>query len=221
MRTSRAATGEYSRRIISDGQTEVVRIISHLSKWIEEAIDLASLQLQVHDLLPTQPEEDAAEFGEANSEKPRPTPNPLPNRYARWLFTLLCIVDEHLDANEMSTLRELARVAMKVAGWRLVTAVNSGEISDKGDASWSLGLTNGGASIVHATDGHTGSSPINGVPMLGSTLHNLPKDRLAAAEKADETGLNETLARCWLIVYAVATGWGQRDLLEELRNLFS
>jgi len=35
-----------------------------------------------------------------------------------------------------------------------------------------------------------------------------------------ETGVDETLARCWMIVWAVAAGWGQWDLVDELSTLF-
>jgi hypothetical protein len=35
-----------------------------------------------------------------------------------------------------------------------------------------------------------------------------------------ENGLEETLGRCWMVVHAVAAGWGQRDLLEDLENMF-
>jgi hypothetical protein len=36
----------------------------------------------------------------------------------------------------------------------------------------------------------------------------------------EENGIDETLARCWLIVHSVAAGWGQRDLLEDLEDMF-
>jgi hypothetical protein len=29
------------------------------------------------------------------------------------------------------------------------------------------------------------------------------------------------LSRCWICVYAVAEGWGQRDLLDDLERLFT
>jgi hypothetical protein len=35
-----------------------------------------------------------------------------------------------------------------------------------------------------------------------------------------ENGLEETLGRCWVVVHAVVAGWGQRDLLEDLDNMF-
>jgi hypothetical protein len=33
--------------------------------------------------------------------------------------------------------------------------------------------------------------------------------------------VDETLARCWMIVYAIAAGWAQWDLVADLENMFS
>lgn len=95
---------------------------------------------------------------------------------------------------ETSALRELARTAMKVGGWRWVKAVGEGEVG----AGWTLGV-----------------DPGNGVREGG--------DGKASVQKpgAGNDGTEQTLARCWIIVYAVAGGWGQWDLVDELRTLFS
>ncbi|EIW69121.1 hypothetical protein TREMEDRAFT_62847 [Tremella mesenterica DSM 1558] len=59
----------------------------------------------------------------------KPRREPFPDLYARWIFTLLLILDNQLSGEEISILRELARAAMKVAGWRWIVAVNTGEIT--------------------------------------------------------------------------------------------
>ena len=42
----------------------------------------------------------------------------------------------------------------------------------------------------------------------------------SASLAPDESSVDETLARCWMTVHAIAVGWGQHDLLESLDNLF-
>jgi len=33
--------------------------------------------------------------------------------------------------------------------------------------------------------------------------------------------VDEVLGRCWVTIYAIAEGWGQRDLLSDLEKLFT
>lgn len=85
---------------------------------------------------------------------------------------------------------------MKVGAWRFIRAVTEGEISE--DDQWVLGKR-----WMIARNARPSNSGIG----------ELDGDR--------ETGVDETLARCWMVVHAVASGWGQRDLVTELDNLFT
>ena len=169
----------------------MTRILSHIARWMNESTENFTPNV----LLPTQPTEPSTP-STSSPTPPSPPPNPFPARYARWTFALLCVIDTQLSGGDISTLRELARAAMKVGGWRWIRAVTNGEISE--DDDWVFG---GRWKI--ARDGR----PSSGGP------------RELAGD--DETGVDETLARCWMVVHAVAVGWGQRDLVAELYDLFT
>ncbi len=85
---------------------------------------------------------------------------------------------------------------MKVGAWRWIRAVTEGEIS--AEDGWTLG-----GRWKAARDPRP----------FGSGVEELEGDV--------ETGVDETLARCWMVVHAVAVGWGQRDLVDELTTLFT
>jgi hypothetical protein len=55
---------------------------------------------------------------------------------------------------------------------------------------------------------------------LGRAWRDTDGSDPASTQRADESSVDETLARCWMTVHAIAVGWGQHDLLEALDNLF-
>lgn len=142
-------------------------------------------------LLPTSPTATVASTSAAAA--------PLTPLYTRWIFALLLLLPpaHELPASHTSDLRELGRTAMKVGGWRWVRGVGDGEVGGEG---WVMGEGRGGGRGQRAGAGDAG-------------------DRGNVRDTGD--GLDETLARCWIVVYAIAGGWGQWDLIEELRTLFS
>jgi hypothetical protein len=85
---------------------------------------------------------------------------------------------------------------MKVGAWQWIRAVTLGEITQ--DDGW--------------TFGERWKAARNARPSA-SGIGELAED--------DETGVDETLARCWIVVHAVAAGWGQRDLVQELHTFFT
>lgn len=126
-----------------------------------------------------------------------------------WIYACLLLIDSQLDGNQISTLRELARVAMRVGAWRWIKGVTDGEVVEgdpagdgdgKGEGGWYFGRRWKGKSDSTSTGKGTGNG--------------------TGAEVKVETGVDETLARCWIVVYAVAGGWAQRDLLDDLENMF-
>lgn len=108
---------------------------------------------------------------------------------------------------------------MRVGAWRWVEAVVSGEVGlpagvtddtegSETQAPWVLG-----ARWKYGRDSREANGEIgrDGKGEIG------PNER----EEYDETGVDETLARCWLVVHAVSAGWGQKDLVMDLENMFS
>ena len=158
------------------------------------------------------------------------TPNPLSSHLARWIFALILIVDLELSGSEISTLRELARVVMRVAGWRWVEGVTSGELKeghvlgqsrknrlDDVSLSTSPILPPNGHSLATIAIGT--NDPSNG---RNTSSEAVPQRNEANASMSpDDVSVDETLARCWMIVYAIAAGWGQKDLVEDIVQMFT
>ncbi|AFR99054.2 hypothetical protein C343_07039 [Cryptococcus neoformans C23] len=166
---------------------EAVRILSHFAHWLTESITQLPTPFPTSpELLPTQPDGPMDPPSPASSSTARP-PNPFPPHYAQWILALLMIVDSHLSGGQISTLRDLARAAMRVAGWRWIRGVVVRDVNE----GWKLGG--------------------QGWRLVTASTEN---------EGGEEENVDEMLARCWVVVHAVVAGWAQRDLLDDLENLF-
>ncbi|WVN90422.1 uncharacterized protein L203_105658 [Cryptococcus depauperatus CBS 7841] len=166
---------------------QAVRILSHFAQWMNESISQLPSPIPTSpELLPTQPDNDPVSPARYHLTPDRP-PNPFPAHYAQWVLALLMLLDDYLSGAQVSTLRDLARAAMRVAGWRWVRGVVARNINE----GWRLG-TNGWKLITTST----------------------------LDAKEEEEAVDEMLARCWVVVHAIAAGWGQKDLLSDLQNLF-
>lgn len=117
-------------------QVELVHIIELVTTFIGETLDLLSPFV----MIPNDPEDDADGGAGADADAPPPN-NPFPEIYMRWLFACLLLLDDQLDGRSMSSLRELARTAMKVAAWRWIRAVTDKEVSAEPGAEWKYGQT--------------------------------------------------------------------------------
>ncbi|WWD16748.1 hypothetical protein CI109_101179 [Kwoniella shandongensis] len=182
--------------------SQTINVLSHFATWLDENINqLPSPYPSSPILLPTQPDEADDDDIPSATRTTKPTstntstraPDPLPLNYFNWIFALILVLPAQLSSGEISTLRELSRAAMRVAGWRWIRGVvcrDVGEGWKLGEKGWLKKRTQGG-----------GGSSEDGVVI--------------------EDTVDEMLARCWIIVHAVAIGWGQKDLLEELESLFS
>lgn len=155
------------------------------------------------------------------SSRPHTRANPFTDRYSRWIFALLLILDPFLSAEQVSVLRELARVISRVGGWRWVEAVMGGEVglpsgarTAEGEESvpWVLG-----ARWKYGRD----SREVTGIAEKEMAIPAKEQIPSREREEYDETGVDETLGRCWLIVHAIAAGWGQKDLVMDLEEMFS
>lgn len=123
---------------------------------------------------------------------------------------------------------------MRVGAWRWVEAVVGGEVGlpassstaaaggvdgsgdgegeKEGRGTWMLGARWKYARDVREANG------IAEEEMSRSAIDQIPPVK---REEYDETGVDETLARCWLIVHAVSAGWGQKDLVMDLEEMFT
>ena len=165
----------------------------------------------------------------------RDTPNPLSTHLTKWIFGLTLIVDLELSSSEISTLRELARVVMRVAGWRWVEGVMTGEVKEghvlgqrrKDGLGW-IAKHDPSSSAVEISEKQ--SAGLNGANGVGDPSRSTCAAGEAGGIDGDTTGVqtideedaavDPTLARCWMIVYAVAAGWGQTDLIEDIVKMF-
>ena len=228
----------FDHTICSPTQSDVLAALSRITKVIAFSLDHVSSSLQLPtlpeqytNLLPTQPQSpdpsaspsssppsserqlqpdsDSLQANGPSTTPQCPIPNPLSSHVARWIFALLLIVDEHLPGNDLSTLRELARLVMRIAAWRWIHGVNTGEveeghvIGEKRKSGKGAHAQTGSSSKQWLFDGSCASGPG------------------ALDQDEDETSVDSVLSRCWLIVYAVAHGWGQKDLLDDLKEMFA
>ncbi|WVW79777.1 hypothetical protein I302_101747 [Kwoniella bestiolae CBS 10118] len=165
--------------------SQALNILSHFAHWLSESIEQSPPPIPTSPYLPpTQP-------GDHPPPHQHKTINHLSSNYFSWIFSLLLITDQHLSSDEISTLRDLARASMKVAGHRYILGVVGKQIGE----GWKLGDE---LKAKHVEDGDQGLS-----------------------SGKEDNSVDQILARCWLIVHAVASGWGQKDLLYELDNLFT
>lgn len=90
------------------------------------------------------------------------------------------------------------------------------------DRGVSAGSTQNSISIRPSSSGADVLSDLGGrAPGFGSVPIPVPAPASVPGENdIEENSIDETLARCWLIVHSVAAGWGQRDLLEDLEDMF-
>lgn len=156
----------------------MIHLIDMITIFITESLD----RLSPFVLVPQSP------------DTPMPN-NPFPERYMRWLFACLLLIEDQLDGQGTSSLRELARAVMKVAAWRWIRAVTDKEV-DPEKQTWAYR-----------------PRPDGGQPTQ-------PGAGEASEKEQEEAGLEATLGRCWIIVHAVVAGWHQRDLLDDLESMF-
>ncbi|KAK1920907.1 hypothetical protein DB88DRAFT_501463 [Papiliotrema laurentii] len=170
--------------------SQIISILIQISLHLSRHIDHLSSLLTLS-LSETPPPESRGPHPLPN-RVPTKYPNPFPAHLSQWSFALLSVLDEHLLPDDLHHLREFARVVMRVGGWRWIRAVQDGEVG----ARWALGQ-----SREKGPPGQAGAGAV-------------------AVADTDESGVDETLTRCWMIVSAIAAGWAQHDLLESLETLF-
>jgi hypothetical protein len=143
------------------------------------------------------------------------------------MFALLGILESPLSASQTSALRELARVAMRVGAWRWVKAVMASEVGlpisadEEGNGSGAIGANRPPPWVLGARwKYHRDIVP---PPERKISAALPPREQLAPRDREsyEEASVDETLARCWMIVYAIAAGWAQWDLVADLENMFS
>jgi Survival motor neuron (SMN) interacting protein 1 (SIP1) len=113
--------------------------------------------------------------------------------HQRWMFALLGMLESQLVGNDISTLRVLARAAI-----RLVQVITKDDVNP-----------------VQEADGPPGVSDVEGVVNGRDDEEASP----AAAAKAGRA--QSTIAGCWMVVAAIVGIWGQRDIWDEAREALS
>lgn len=183
------------------------QIIGHITAFVKS--DMATIE---EELLLTQPASPASDTSDEDDDMSgKPMPNPFPARLARWALAIMLVLERDLTGDQISPLRELAKALMRVGGWRFIAAVTKGEIPLS----------------THDEDGDSGSTAWQMGHKWKMAREKASEQRMRGLEAPDpafdqdETGLDETLARCWLIIHAVAGGWGQTDLLDDLEELYT
>ena len=147
--------------------------------------------------------------------------NPLPQRYIHWLFSCLVLLDDNLDGESMSTIRELARACMKVAAWRWIRAVTDKEVTSDHVGGVEAGAEAGASSSGNGNGNGDGDGDGGNVSGNGSGISGVGwKSGDTKHLNQGDAGLEETLGKCWILVYAVVNGWAQRDLLDDLEQMF-
>ncbi|WVF66849.1 hypothetical protein IAT40_001591 [Kwoniella sp. CBS 6097] len=213
--------------------TQAIVILSHFAYWLSELVNqLPSPIPDSPELLPTQPIDpdnpNPSQIQSSISSKPPRNRNVISSNYFNWIFSLLLILDNHLSSDQISILRDLARASMKVAGYRWVTAVVARDVSEGWvlGGNWKAARDSPGPAgdkssligpqipvSVSVEDTQAGAGGSDGATSRGT--------QEAVEKKQRQESVDDTLAKCWLIVHSIATGWGQRDLLEELETLFT
>ncbi|ORX36393.1 glycoside hydrolase superfamily [Kockovaella imperatae] len=156
----------------------------------------------------------AVSNGHYPTTTPRPSAvaNPLPSHLSKWIFALLLVIDNQISGEETYQLRELARILIKVAAWRWIEGVTTGEVKD-------------GHVFGQGRKDRLQAMPLHGVSSSSKQrlFDTLANDDPSADESdgSDETSVDGVLTRCWILVYAIAAGWSQRDLLDDLRGTFT
>ena len=168
-------------------------MIDQITTYINEALD----NLSPFIMIPSDPESETRD-------------NPLSKRYMHWLFACLVLLDDQLDGPSTSSIRELARAAMKVAAWRWIRAVTDKEVKTDHVGGIPSDSEGGGRDPEGGAGDREGDGG-GGVGWKFGDTKNLGQG---------EAGLEETLGRCWVLVHAVVAGWAQRDLLEDLEHMF-
>ncbi|WWC60009.1 uncharacterized protein I303_102572 [Kwoniella dejecticola CBS 10117] len=178
--------------------SQALTVLSHFSLWITESLEQSPPPLpESPELLPTEPRPRDRVITKQSREAK--VFSPLCANYFNWIFSLLLLVDEQLLSDDISTLRELARAVMKVAGHRWITGVVGKDIGE----NWVLG-----------SDWKDQNEPQK---QPDSTMQVNTNDE----STNNDNRVDEVLARSWMIVHAIAAGWGQKDLLMELESLFA
>lgn len=157
---------------------------------------------------------------------------PLSPLWARWIFALLCVLDSRLDADQQSQLRDLVRTLTSCILVRWEQALGTAELEP---VVWKEGFY--GVQTVappppvpEGATSASGGEP-NGTGSGGNAQLETPawalgarwKNARDASPKSDEPkrppdddSVDGVLARAWILIFAVVSGWSQWDLIEEV-----
>ena len=200
-------------------QQRIISILCNMSYQISQSLEACEAELDLSSL-----GKGGAQISTPLADNHARSHSPLNERYARWIFALLVVLESPLTASQTSALRDLARVIMRVGAWRWVKAVTTGEV---------------GLPAVADSEGDASGATEQPVPWVFGARWKYHRDIVPSQERKieaalpgrsqvpprgrssfEEADVDETLARCWMLVYAIAAGWAQWDLVADLENMF-
>ncbi|KAL7419777.1 hypothetical protein Q5752_005693 [Cryptotrichosporon argae] len=192
--------------------TEAALIISHIT----------SLLVDRTAALPPPPPSPSSSTS-PRTRTPRPAA-PLTRALAHHLFALLLRLDALLPSDALSTLRQLARTCAEVARWRWAWAL---PLPLPPPSPSALPAPGSALPLESAAAAQTCSGTAQAAGYEVGLGWKAARDSLARSDvppppehTAPEDALDDVLARCWLVAYAVVAGWAQRDLADEFERAF-
>jgi hypothetical protein len=118
--------------------------------------------------------------------------------HQRWMFALLGVLDSELVGNDVSTLRVLARAAI-----RLIQLLAKDDVNAAPPSEDILGGGGGGDTV----------DP-EGVAVVRDASPTFTAN-------VNDGGAQSTMAGCWMVVAAIVGVWGQRDIWDEAQEALS
>lgn len=137
--------------------------------------------------------------------------------WARWIFALLCVLDSRLDSGQQSQLRDLVRTLASVIMVRWEKALGKDELQPVAYKEGFYGVQTVASNGPGEKEDDKGDKPPQWA--LGARWKN---DRDAAPRSEspkrppDDDSVDAVLARTWILISAVVSGWGQWDLIDEV-----
>lgn len=135
--------------------------------------------------------------------------------WARWIFALLCVLDSRLDSSQQSQLRDLVRTLASVIMVRWEEALGEDHLQPVAYKEGFYGVQ----TVACNGPGEEEDKGVEPQWALGARWKN-ERDAAPRSESPkrppDDESVDAVLARTWILISAVVSGWGQWDLIDEV-----
>lgn len=139
--------------------------------------------------------------------------------HARWMFALLARLGQHMSADHMNSLRQVARACIELLQRRMQTRISSSaESNDARDDD----IASSAASSPRATP--EPGSRAEGHPIASGSGSRVDKAVIVDSVQLDKTmptidGNAFSERSCWVLLGTIIGVWGQTDLWEDVENM--